>query len=378
MEALTERGLDGHAYVRFALGPRLTDLISALASFPLIQPLIVSHAKTNGLPYLLDEDMPAQHDFPEEVEPWNRAFRDYSKSAGIDEALETLDLLHNLIDSMQEWRIRVGAWIQIATLEELISWTCPGGAELDGAEDFRSASQSDLENHYQWISDRLGETYLHGWEMQSLLCEYRWLHGLEQGTFPDSLMELRLLPLAIVNEEIARRVAMRTVDEEEESTVKLLEFQATRMLTVGDYLSSASMWKVCCGLAPNDPKMWNNLGFSLIPTDPRKALRHLRTAARMGYSEPVINACNRMLCNQLLENPREVLSIADSTWPKVGFVGPVAAILWSRGEHGWTLASLPDARLELIHLAIEAARAVGDGSGSVWLERLEQVRALPA
>ncbi len=123
---------------------------------------------------------------------------------------------------------------------------------------------------------------------------------------------------------------------------------------------------------PEDAGVRNNLGFCLIPVEPRKALGHLRAAANMGYEPSATNAYNQMCCYVAIGRSRAALNIADSEYKKLK-VKPLAAFLWRSHEGQWELFLSGNPFHEIAVFAAEVARSEGwKDQEEFWRTTIEQ------
>ncbi|WP_152645992.1 hypothetical protein [Streptacidiphilus albus] len=365
---LSERGLDGHGFLRYGLGVRLSEFIAALTTLPRLLEIIATLAGTEAIAAPHEASLVEAKDLPREIHEWSELcpigrFEGHGK-----------DFLEKMMEATHEWAARVGSWIRLASIDDLIDWRCPSQSEFDEVDESTHGLDGDIEKQYRWISDRLAETYLADWELESLLCEYRWLHGDAPYSFRDEITSLRRIPPDAVNAEIAGRVALNKADSGDRETAELLAIQALQLLKAGHRRSATATFRIIVKLSPEDASARNNLGFSLIPDDPRAAMRYLSVAARMSYDQPAINACNKMLCSLLLRSPKEALAIAEAVWEGIELSGPVPGYLWRNENESWTIRMFPDTRVQIARMAIEAARASGDDIES-WHSRLKQLEA---
>ncbi|XVV37432.1 hypothetical protein ACQPXT_28680 [Streptomyces sp. CA-100214] len=363
IDALTDRGLDASAFVRFGLGPRLGDMIAAIASLPQLLAMVPESRAAKNVPHILES-------LPGESKEWSQlcAADASPRKKSVGSSNPDGVVLNSLMELTHDWHGRVRIWVQQASIAELIDWMCPS------EEDFNSLVENEIpeveiEGHYGWIVDRLTETYLSDWIEKSLHLEFRWQKGGMPNLFPDEIFNLRLVQRDALNAEIAERAVMGSSDRAHRETMEQLSIQAAQLVKAGHRDQAASIYRMMLKIAPSDPKVRNNLGFSLIPDDPRKALRHLTVAARGGYDHPFINAHNRMLCNLLIGAPKEALHIAENTWTSSISQQLVPALLWSRHGQDWVICHVTDARPEVAKLALAAANILGGEEAEVWQSR---------
>ncbi|MFJ4635964.1 hypothetical protein ACIP69_09900 [Streptomyces hygroscopicus] len=365
LKALTDRGLDGYAFVRYGLGLALAERIAALASLPQLFSLLTPNGPSGEVDEILES-------LPEEVTEWAKLCKsDITLILPSRRGSFSPDsrLLNSIMELTHDWHSRVHTWAQQTDIQHLIDWRCPTDDEFNALAD-SGTPESDLESHYAWVVDRLTETYLSDWEDSSLHHEYRWLKGAAPTPFPDGIMNLRPISPVALNAEIADRAVMHQGDKAQRETVAQLAFQGAQLIKSGNRDAAASTFRLITKIAPEDSNARNDLGFSLVPDEPRKALRHLTTAAKMGYDQPFINAHNRMICNLLIGAPKEALYIAESTWSSGLTEQAVPAIIWSQIEDQWVVRHVPDARIEVAELALQVTQTLGGEAQEAWQCRL--------
>ena len=171
---------------------------------------------------------------------------------------------------------RLSAWNRNQTLEELIEWSAPDLAIFDGEA---PASRSSSTSRASWILDRFTKTYPTEWRTSSLDLEYGYIRSSVVGCAPAAQMQLRRVDIRMIADEITRRaVASRsTNDEQSLPSIKVNDFKtiAVDHLEAGRYDAAATIYEGICALRPTDVEALNNLGFCLIPTNPRRAIEVL-------------------------------------------------------------------------------------------------------
>ncbi|MFE9725366.1 tetratricopeptide repeat protein [Streptomyces sp. NPDC005794] len=368
ISALTSRGLDGHAFVRYGVGSELANRISALSSLgPLLQHLSDHTSRELGLPAELKVELT-------EISDWSalceRMLGEESSNLSTDSAL-----LEGIMKITHDWRRRVQSWVFSASITDILAWECSAGTEVGDLFEINKKSDTDLTESLAWISDRLTVTYLSDWELKSLHREFRWLRGDIPTPCPESVMAIRSLNPADLHLEIASRAVFESENEALSGTVDQLRIQAVQTLKSGDRSSAIALFRVIVRIAPSDVSAKNNLGFALIQDSPREALRHLNGAAKAGCDQPLINLHNRMLCHQLLGENRQALLVAEQTWLN-GFPGkPVPALLWASvpGGDDWILEDHRDAREAVAQLAHTIAESVGLEASGTWRGRASEI-----
>ncbi|GAB2910810.1 hypothetical protein GCM10022245_52580 [Streptomyces mayteni] len=370
LKALAGGGLDGYAFARYGLGPKIAERIAGLASLPQLLNLVTPSRRSGEIDEIL-------HNMPHEVTPWAQLCRADTTARPINGGEESNPevLLLTITELTHDWHSRVQSWTQQADINNLIDWKCPTDDEFNTLVDY-GTPDADLESQYAWVVDRLTETYLSDWEESSLHHEYRWLRAAAPIPFPDAIMDLRPISSAALNAEIAERAVMNQGDESQRETVAQLTFQGAELVKSGNRNAAASTFSLITRIIPENPNARNDLGFALIPDEPRKALRHLTAAARMGYDQPFINAHNRMVCNLLIDAQKDALYIAEATWCSSLTEQAVPALIWTDVEGQWLVQYVPDARVKVAELALQAARSLGGEAQETWQTRLVSLRSM--
>ncbi len=363
LKALADRGLDGYTLARYGLGPKIADQIAGLASLPQLLNVVIRTGFSEEVEEILTH-------MPDEINPWSQlCMTDVAPRSTGDETARPEDLFFAIMELTHDWHSRVQTWAQQVDIEDLIGWECPTSEYFNALVE-SSAPENDLVSHYKWVVDRLTQTYLSDWEDSSLHHEYRWIRAAEPIPFPDSVMALRSISSEALNAEIAERAVMNQGDKNQRDTAAQLAFQGAQLVKSGNRHAAASTFHLVAKINPDDASARNDLGFALVPDEPRKALRHLSAAARMGYDQPFINAHNRMVCNILIGAPKEALYIAESTWKTSMTEQVVPAILWTQTDGQWIVQHVADARAEVADLGLQAARTLGGEAEEIWQSRL--------
>ena len=107
-----------------------------------------------------------------------------------------------------------------------------------------------------------------------------------------------------------------------------------------------------------DPALRNNLGFCLIPVEPRRALEQLKAAANMGYEDGATNAYNQMCCYVAIGRSRAALNVADLESHKQSREAK-DVLLWRQTIDGSWGVFESDYPLNLSGFAAEVARIEG-------------------
>src|SRR5260370_7919735 len=153
----------------------------------------------------------------------------------------------------------------------------------------------------------------------------------------------RKVPRDEITQEIARRVVYDdTSPDAGESLVDEMSRHAIKLLKQGRCREAAAVFEFGVQQRPENPEVRNNLGFCLIPIDPRQALEHLRAAAYMGYEPSATNTYDQMCCYVSIGRSRAALNVADIESKKSEHAGK-ASTLWRQSSDGsWELFNTDD------------------------------------
>jgi tetratricopeptide (TPR) repeat protein len=216
-----------------------------------------------------------------------------------------------------------------------------------------------LREQYRWAVDHFAKTFYRDWNTESLHYELRWLDGDILAPCPDELMHDRKIPRNQITEEIARRVVYKRGNVDPgESLADEMTRHAEKLLRQGRYREAAAVFEFGIQQRPENASVRNNLGFCLIPVEPREALSHLRSAANMGYEPSATNAYNQMCCYVAVGRSRAALNIADSEYKKPEGK-QTGAFLWRSHEGQWDLFETESSFKEIAVFAAEIARTEG-------------------
>jgi tetratricopeptide (TPR) repeat protein len=338
-EELSRRGLDAVALARYGM--------SREVATPLLAAILVRA--------LFDEDPPIN-------------------GVDIDRWCEVLDLrppparnIKKLTPEVGDWvddvvssvTPRLYQWIASASIDELVNLTPPTREVLVSLSAGEPLDR-DLREQYRWAVDHFAKTFFREWKTPSLHSELRWLDGYILPPCPNELMLDRKVPREKITEEIARR----TVYDNDnlgsgESLVSEMSRHALKLLRQGRYREAAAVFEFGVQQRPEDPEVRNNLGFCLIPIEPREALEHLRAAANMAYEPSATNTYNQMCCYVLIGRSRAALNIADLESKKSPHQ-PMAVLLWNpTSDGGWELLDSDDPFKSVVKFATEIARIEG-------------------
>ncbi|MGY6658587.1 hypothetical protein ACXIZN_41160 [Amycolatopsis sp. TRM77291] len=368
---LTNRGMDGATLVRYGLGPELAAAV-------------VAQAMPYWLPTLRVLPGPAsEHDpDPEPAPPWPHPQTWEDVLGPLLEAEN--GLAPNLDVSQANIEKVVGAimnavypWALSAPLDDLLALKPPSIEQLQAAR-LEPRPETVVLEQYRWIINRFAETHLSDWSTTSLHREHRWRSGNCPAPCPEALMNDREVIDHELNAEIARRAVNVELSREpaggptglNRTMLAKLGMSALDLLRIGRTSEAAALFAFALHGSPDDAELLNNLGFCLIPDDPRNALHKLEEAARRNYEHGAINLYNRALCKMLLGDLKACLDMVTAAWP----LGEgKRASLWRPGPHGLKLRETVDTQHEIAHLAHRAASTLGDEDATKhWAEIIER------
>jgi len=268
-------------------------------------------------------------------------------------------------------------WVYHAPFADIVSLNAPSRTTQRAIAESHPPAE-DLTADYRWIADRLSAGSLDSWGLPSLVREYKWLRG--HGTTL-SLPEGVRAETPTTPEAVAIELADRNVLQEQPMSTLApmthqVQNQAKAFLHARRHTEAAALFEFMCeqGWLP-EALCYNNRGFCLTPVDPRRSLRFLQRAARMGFSDAAINTYNQMCCMMALDDPAGLLDTAERYWCDQFEHAPVTAHLWIRSGPEWALTRTPDARDALATLALQiATREMRLDRVQRWEERLDALR----
>lgn len=261
-------------------------------------------------------------------------------------------------------------WLTCAPLGDLLALRAPADPALTASPAALALPDPQLLFEYRWAVERFALTQLAEWNEQSLLLEHRWMSGAIPGPCPQELMVDRVVDQERLNAEIAGRRAAGTGPDTmlerpsiRPSLAHKMRQRAIALLEAGRFREAATLFEFALDDDPSDVAATNNLGFCLVPHQPREALEHLRRAYELGYRPLVINLHNRAVCHVLLGEPRMALALITAAWDEVT---DESAVLWVGGREDLWLAKSASSRRELARLALQVAGELGDDSLPRW------------
>lgn len=270
--------------------------------------------------------------------------------------------------------LQLGKCLSEAPISRIMDWVPPSKNELSETGGLLLPDPVQ-----RWILDRFTTTYLDQWDLDSLLCEWDWLHGDRMAPCRPEEMACRTVDKGELAESIAsassparggtnRAVRLLTADVYVESALK--------MLTEGRRLAAAAIFEAVIAVAPYDVKARNNHGFCLLMDDPAQALRSLDTAAKLGMQVNSMNVGNRMFGLARLGRIATALDVAERFFrARAEDENPGGAYMWSyEGEP--RVERVGATQLYVAELAEYVAREDGDSLlAQVWQERAAIIRA---
>ncbi|MFE3254250.1 hypothetical protein ACFXPS_05525 [Nocardia sp. NPDC059091] len=256
-------------------------------------------------------------------------------------------------------------WIGAAPLESLLAWQ---NVEVPAAATMAHHVEYEVVTLYRWLVDRLALTYLADWNSESLLLEWRWVHGELAAPFEVAVLDEREVDPLELNNEIARR-SVRGPTLELRLALDQAKDQALKLLKSGDRRSAAELFRRACHRWPNSSEAHNNLGFCLLPDDPTEAVAHLTQSGNMDLDQQAPNAVNLMQAHLLNGESRLALNRVPTVWENWEASTPiVGAWHWVLGRVP-ELLFVPDSRLPVLLLAAEAATRLGLSVADEWRDR---------
>ncbi|WP_148077040.1 hypothetical protein [Nocardioides aurantiacus] len=188
-------------------------------------------------------------------------------------------------------------------------------------------------------------------------------------------MDERTLDRQEIDSEIARRVVFPQDDQDlhevKASLASRMQAEAIRLLNDLRYEEAAALFRYALSENPRDAVAMNNLGFCLIPTDPREARDLLRQASGAGERRSDIHVANLVVCEALISGRRAALALAESAWNELPAGPGTLSTMWStEGADHVFLVRRVDAKAHLAGIAAQWADELNDADAAArWLER---------
>jgi len=338
-DELSRRGLDAVALVRYGMS---REVISPLSAALIVRLLLGQDPPLDGI----------------DVDSWC-AVLDLEAPPTRYENKLTAEIVDWLGNTLASALTQLRQWAASASMDELVNLTPPTREALASLPTGELLDRG-VQEQYRWAVDHFAMTYFPDWETTSLHYELRWLDGDILPPCPNELMLDRKVPRDEITQEIARRVVYDdTSPDAGESLVDEMSRHAIKLLKQGRCREAAAVFEFGVQQRPENPEVRNNLGFCLIPIDPRQALEHLRAAAYMGYEPSATNTYDQMCCYVSIGRSRAALNVADIESKKSEHAGK-ASTLWRQSSDGsWELFNTDEPFRSIAEFAKDIARTEG-------------------
>jgi hypothetical protein len=341
---LTDRGLDADSLVRY--GMRVEIAVSLLG-------LLLVRDLRLGTPELV-------YQRGIDLDGWSKALPNKVETESGSEI--SADHVASHVAGMGAHIPVLLAWIMRAPLASLVALPVPSHEDLSLAASLLESDDLKLHEQYSWLVDRFSGASLRDWLTSSLLYEYRWKAEMEPPPCPAELMLEKEISGTDLNAEIACRTALNLPDGAPDPEAVLaadMAGHARALLRQGRCGEAAALFEFAARRRPTDPEARNNLGFCLIPSDPRRAIYDLDAAARMGYGHTVVNVYNQVCCHLMLRRPRAALGLAEDYWAAQDDQ-PGGATLWIwQADRSWEIADSADPHHALAELSVMISQTEG-------------------
>ena len=224
-------------------------------------------------------------------------------------------------------------WLQSGDAERALSDVRPSVADLEAGLRFEAAEMLVLDA--QWMIERFTATYLADWSSTSLTREWRFIKAQRAGCCPPGLMrERRIDPVALsgalADEHCSRE---ENADEAEQSwTPTHFKSMAVRRLREGRPEAAAEVLRVLNQLQPGDAEVHNDLGFCLLPSDPKAAVPEIRLSLELGSKTPALTALNLGLALHLVQQNDEAVAVVMTVLSEGAGTNEPPCYVWAVGE----------------------------------------------
>jgi hypothetical protein len=351
---LTRRGLDADSLVRYGMRNEIAGSLLGL--------LLVRDLKM-GTPDLV-------HQRGIDLDAWSSVLPG-KLEVGLEAEIAVDQVVRHVAEVARLQVPLLLGWIMRAPLDELVALPAPNREDLVEPAPLDS-EDLQLYEQYAWLVDRFSTTSPRDWLTSSLLYEFRWQAEQEPPPCRAELMLDREVSEQQLNAEIARRTALNIpngVPDPEAVLASDMAGHARALLRLGRCGEAAALFEFAARRRPTDAEARNNLGFCLIPRDPKRALHDLEAAAHMGYGHPVVNLYNRVCCYLSQRQPRAAVAAADAYWAARDD-RPGGATLWIwHADGSWEIGDFVDPHLALADLVVKISQAEG------WREDEKRWRA---
>jgi hypothetical protein len=256
-------------------------------------------------------------------------------------------------------------WIQTSEPIDILKWTPPTSAKVDGtiSEDPAVACE------YRWFVTRLAQTFLDEWPTDALELEYRFARGeWRPSHVPTGLLSERLESPEAVAHAIAERTIKGSGSYGSEAVATLTQ-RAVDFIASGRVDLAANAFATARSMAPQDADFANNYGFCLLPSDPQSALDAFYESRRLGRSDAILSA-NIGLALFRSDAAQDALTELESGYQQA-LTGDTRAYLWVGGHDELTMETVR-VRAYICDLGLAASTLIGsDESIALWQTRRE-------
>jgi hypothetical protein len=348
LDQLSDHGIDGERLLRSILVDTMATVVVAMTAAP----LLLGSERTD----------PDLADVPNQIfDAWSALLLGERKTSGewferaqLEGEAWFKDHMRPILGNTR----RIASWMAGRSLPDLFAWRVPTPEEFSNVEESSFVSPSAEE---QWVFDRFMLTYLETWNFESLLLEWRYVHGTEVAPCRTEAMRAR----NVGSEQLAQVIATKAASGEtgrgsKNLTVARFVRPAIGHLQEGRYANAAAIFDACRIAAPSDAEAHNNYGFCLLPTNPQEALTALETAAELGLRYEPVNVANRMLALVRLGRPATALEIASRFAATPAWSRPAFGFLWSWDGESPKLTEVKDIRLYVAAFALDVATKAND------------------
>ena len=197
------------------------------------------------------------------------------------------------------------SWAQVATAEDLFDWVPPSQPLL---EEVSSSPSAEPDEDGLWIFERFTKTYVEEWSSPTLRNEWLYLHGQHHSPCNPLDMRVREVPESKLAMVMADRFTTDTPSRPQ--LAHMLVEPAVNFLNEGRRLEAAALFEAAVRREPQSPHALNNLGFCLLPDDPRLALDYLNEAVATGKGDAELININRMLALASMGRRTSALDLA--------------------------------------------------------------------
>ena len=198
-------------------------------------------------------------------------------------------------------------WSLACSLEELLDWMPPAPERFSRPLALPDPHSDD---DGTWIVERFTRTFLWEWSVPSLRREWLYLHGQHPAPCSAEDMEVR----AVSENELALLMADRLAAEPppySQLSARLVG-SAAGFITEGRRREAVALFEATLHLEPDSQIALNNLGFCLLPDEPKAALDVLERAVASGRGDVDLANLNRVLALASLGRYTSALGLVES------------------------------------------------------------------